>query len=160
MRCSERERSDAILGRPTVMKPLQRLARKLTPVRTMIMTTIRPSFRAPPSRSRGARNELTDDCDFATSVAFEAGGTVVDIGIWFRAGEGKSSFLLAGTNSMADNSSDMIVQITFSENRSLLLDTEKWKVSEPFTSTSKRRCCKGVTQHASEMSKCFTWLRS
>ena len=90
------------------MKPLQRLPRKLTPVRTMMMTTIRPSFRAPPSRSRGARNELIDR-DFATSIAFDAGGTTADTGIWLLGGEGKRSFLLAGTNSMADNSSDMIV---------------------------------------------------
>lgn len=109
MRCSESERSDAILGRPMVMNPLQRLPRKLTPVRTMIMTTIRPSFRAPPSRSRGARNELTDDRDFAPSIAFDAGGSVADTGISFLGWKGKSSFLLAGTNSMADNSSDMIV---------------------------------------------------
>lgn len=91
-----------------VMKPLQRLPRKLTPVRTMIMTKIRPSFRAPSSRSRGARNELLDR-NFATSIAFDTGRTVADIGIWLLGGEGKSSFLLAGTNSMADNSSDMIV---------------------------------------------------
>ena len=89
------------------MKPLHRLPRKLTPVRTMIITTIRPSFRAPPSRSRGARNELSGS-DFRSSIAFEAGGTVVDTDVRFLGEVGKSSFLLAGTNSMADNSSDMM----------------------------------------------------
>ncbi len=87
------------------MKPLHRLPRKLTPVRTIIMTTIRPSFNAPSSRSRGTREELLES-DFVSSAAREPAGPATEIE--FLGSVGKDSFLLAGTSSMADKRSDMI----------------------------------------------------
>lgn len=47
-------------GRPMVINPLLRLLRKLTPVRTAMMTTIRPCFNIPCSKSIDAWREVSD----------------------------------------------------------------------------------------------------
>jgi hypothetical protein len=106
MTCSERERSDAILGRPMVMKPLHKLPRKLTPVKAAMMTIMRPSFKTPASKSIGICIELPET-DFVSPRARTGSDTEIE----FRGGEGKDSFLLAGTNSMAYNSSDMMKSV-------------------------------------------------
>jgi hypothetical protein len=103
MRCSDSERSDAILGRPMVRNPLQRLPRKLTPVRHAMMTIIRPSFKPPSSKSIGTCIELTE-----SDLVSARGNTGPDTKREFGGGEGlRDSVLLVETSSMADNRSDI-----------------------------------------------------
>jgi len=90
-----------------VINPLLKLLRKLTPVRTAMMTTMRPCFSPPSSRSNGTRGELSDtNCAFA--VARDPVCSGLDTEGKFSAGAGDESWLLAGTNSIEDKSSNMM----------------------------------------------------
>jgi hypothetical protein len=91
-----------------VMNPLHKLLRKLTPVSTVIMTTIRPCFRPPSSRSRGTREEFPG-INGISAVVCKPVGTGEDIKGGFSKGAGKEALLFDGTNSMADNSSDIMI---------------------------------------------------
>ena len=107
MRCSESERSEAILGRPTVRNPLDRLPRKLTPVRTIMMSTMLPLSKLPPSTSTGICDK-PPETDFVFFRALELAITGRDTAREFRGGVGKSSLLVA-SNSMAGKYSDIVI---------------------------------------------------
>lgn len=107
MRCSESERSDAILGRPIVINPLHRLPRKLTPVRTTMMRVMRSCFKIPSSTSTDSCSELLGT-DFVPSGALGLARAGRDTERDFRGGVGQESFLLGAINSMADSISDMM----------------------------------------------------
>jgi hypothetical protein len=104
-----------------VIKPLHKLPKKLTPVRTIIMTMMRPCFKLPSSRSRGTRDELPES-DLVSSVAREPAGTGPGTEMEFLGGIGDNSFLFVGTNSIADKNSDMMnLRSRVTYNRSKIL---------------------------------------
>jgi hypothetical protein len=88
-----------------VMNPLHRLARKLTPVRTMMIRMMRPCFKVSFSISADPC-EKPPVTDFLPSGALELSA---GRGREFRDGVGKESFILVATNSVTDKRSDMMV---------------------------------------------------
>jgi hypothetical protein len=73
-----------------VINPLVKLLKKLTPVRTAIMTTMRPCFGPPSSRSNGASIGISGtNCTFA--VARDPACSGLDTEGKFSAGAGDES---------------------------------------------------------------------
>lgn len=107
MRFSDSERSDAILGRPIVINPLHKLPRKLTPVRTIMMSMMRPCFKLPSSTSAGSCDKLAEADVICSGVLKVGRGR--DAEREFRGGVSGKSFLLLGTNSMTDMRSDILI---------------------------------------------------